>query len=216
MIYRDTVAITLEQWSSTAFFLGGGLLLASPAHIVLELFMDIPLPSWLVALFILPGLMATLVGLLGLYPLLVDRAPILALAGGVVAGITGTILAVIFGWIIGGAFLSAVLGVVVGTPPAVLFMLLALTMTLGFVLFGVATLRSSSLTRSFGLLLLSFAAPWFVVLATTLVYGSSFPDWLTLAIYGPIPFIMMATAYTLRMKSVATGREDVSADTAAS
>ena len=216
MIYRDTVAITLEQWSSTAFFLGGGLLLASPAHIVLELFMDIPLPSWLVALFILPGLMATLVGLLGLYPLLVDRAPILALAGGVVAGITGTILAVIFGWIIGDAFLSAVFGVVVGTPPAVLFMLLALTMTLGFVLFGVATLRSSSLTRSFGLLLLSFAAPWFVVLATTLVYGSSFPDWLTLAIYGPIPFIMLATAYTLRMKSVATGREDVSADMAAS
>ena len=216
MPYGNTVWATLERWRPTAFFLAGTLLLASPVHIVLEVFMDIPLPSWLVGLFILPGLMATLVGLLGLYPLLVNRAPILALVGGVVAGITGTILTVMFGWLLGGALLSAVSGIVVGRPPAVLFMLLAPTMTLGFVLYGIATLRSPNLPRSFGVLLLSFAAPWFVVLAATLVYGSSFPGWLTLAIYGPIPFIMLATGYTLQTEPVPTGREDVSADLATS
>jgi len=207
---RMRVLQTLEPWSATAFFIAGGLLLASPTHIVLELFMNIPLPSWIVALFIIPGLMATLVGLLGLYPRLVDRAPRLALIGGVMAGITGTILAVIFGWILGGALLSAVSGIAIGTPPGVLFSTFALTMTLGFVFFGVATLRSPGLAHSFGLLLLSFAMPWVVVFAATAVFGSTFPEWLTLAIYGPIPFIMLATGYTLRVGGLSRRGADVS------
>ena len=201
---------TFERWSATAFFVAGGLQLASPTHVVLELFMDIPLPSWIVALFILPGLMATLVGLLGLYPRLIDRAPRLALAGGVMAGITGTILMMIFGWILGGALLSVVSEIAIGTPPGVLFSTFTLTMTLGFVFFGVATLRSPGFARSFGLLLLSFAVPWVMVLAATAVFGSTFPEWLTLVIYGPIPFIMLATGYTLRVESVSTGRADIS------
>lgn len=207
---RTRVWQAFGRWSATAFFVAGGLLLASPTHIALELFMDIPLPSWIVALFILPGLITTLVGLLGLYPRLVDRAPRLALAGGVMAGITGTILIVIFVWILGGALLSAVSGIAIGTPPGVLFSTFALTMTLGFVFFGVATLRSPGFAHSFGLLLLSFAVPWIVVLATTAVFGSMFPEWLTLVIYGPIPFMMLATGYTLRVESVSTGRADIS------
>lgn len=212
----DTLWATLAERSSGAFFLAGWLLLASPAHVALELFLEIPLPTWLVAAFILPGLMATLVGLLGLYPLVVDDAPLLSVAGGVVTAVTATTLAVLFSWVLGGALLAAVSGVAVGTPPGVLFMVLTLTMTLGFVLFGLATLRSPRLTRSLGLLLCSFAAPWAVALAATGVYGSSFPDWLTLAIYGPIPIIMLATGYTRSMNSVATARTDVPADVSTS
>lgn len=203
---------TLEGWTATAFFVAGGLLLASPAHVGLELFTDVSLPTWLVTLFVMPGLTTALFGLLGLYPRLADRAPRLALAGGVTAGITGTILALLFGWILGGTLVSAVPGIVIGTPPGVLFTTVALTMTLGFLLFGFATLRSPDLAPSFGLLLLLFAVPWLVVLVATAVFGSAFPDWLTLAIYGPIPFIMLATGYTLRVGAIPTGREDASVD----
>lgn len=204
----------LEGWSATAFFVAGGLLLASPAHIALELFVDVPLPSWLVALFILPGLLAALVGALGLYPRLVDRAPHVALAGGIAAGITAAILAVLFGWVLGGAVLAAVSGIAIGRPPDALFSAFAVTMTVGFVLFGVAALRAPGLERSLGLLLVSFAVPWLVVLAAAAVVGAPFPPWFVLAAYGPIPLIMLATGYVLRGGAVSTGRAADAVDVA--
>lgn len=208
------VRFALDRLRAEAFLAAGVLLLASPTHVVLELFMDVPLPSWLVALFVLPGLIATLVGLVGLYPRIADCAPRVALAAGVVTIVAGMILVVLLGWILGGSVLMTVPGVGVGMPPGILFLSLAMTLTLAFVLFGSASLRFAVPSRAVGLLLLSFALPWIVSLAATSVYGSTFPDWLTMAIYGPIPFVMLGTGYALRIESAPTGQDDDSVDLA--
>lgn len=202
----------LESRSADAFLVAGVLLLASPTHVGLELFAEVHLPPWLVALFVLPGLLATLVGLAGRYPETADRAPRVALAGGVATALTGLTLVVLLGWILGASLLNAVVGAAVDLPPDAAFVVLPVLLTLAFVLFGAASLRSAALPRRVGFLLLSFALPWVVSLAGTAVYGSSFPPWLTIAIYGPVPFVMLATGYTLRTATGAVGREDTAVD----
>lgn len=202
----------LDHWRAEAFLAAGVLLLASPTHIALELFIGVPLPSWLVALFVLPGLIATLVGLLGLYPRIADRAPWIAIVGGVITAMAGSILFVLFGWIVGGSLLTAVSGMAVSMPPETAFQSLALTLTLAFLLFGVANLWYAIPSRNVGFLLVSFSLPWVSSLAATSIYGAVLPDWLTIGIYGPIPFLMLATGYVLRMESTPTGRDDYSVD----
>jgi hypothetical protein len=78
---------------------------------------------------------------------------------------------------------------------------------MGFVLSGVASLRSASLSRSTGLLLLSFAVPWIVILAVTPVYGSDLPGWVALAVYGPMPIVLLATGFRLRSETPWTDRD---------
>lgn len=203
----------LERWGAEAFLLAGVMLLASPAHIGLELYMDVPLPSWIVASVILPGLIATLVGLFGLYPRIAKRAPRMASLGGLFTTLAGMTLVVLLGWILGDRVLTAASGMAINSPPDFAFLILAITMTLAFVLFGIASLRVAVPSRLVGALLLSFALPWIVSLAATSVYGSALPRWLTLAIYGPIPVVMLATGYTLRIKSVPATRENSAVET---
>lgn len=201
-----------EGRSADAFLVAGVLLLASPTHVGLELFLDVPLPSWLVALFVLPGLFATLVGLAGLYPRIADRAPRLGLVGGVITVVAGAILLILLGWVLGNSLLTAVSGLALGTPPGAVFMLLSVSLTLAFVLFGIASMRFAVPSRSVGFLLLSFALPWVTGLSATAVYGPTFPAWLTAVIYGPIPFVLLATGYMLRLNTAPTTREDAVAD----
>lgn len=204
---------TLERWNADAFLVAGVLLLASPTHIVLESFLNIPLPTWIVASVILPGLIATLVGLVGLYPRIADRAPRMAAIGGLFTALAGTTLTVLLGWILGNSVLTAAWGMTIGSPPDIAFLSLVVTMTLAFVLFGTASLRVAVPSRRVGTLLLSFALPWIVILVAQSVYGSAFPRWLTLAIYGPIPVVMLATGYTLRIESLPTTAENSTTDT---
>lgn len=204
---------TIERWSAEAFLVAGVLLLASPAHIVLELFLNISLPSWMVASLILPGLIATLFGLAGLYPQIADRAPRMAAIGGLFTTLAGATIVVLLGWILADSVLTTASGIAPGSPPDTTFLILATTMTLAFVCFGTASLRVSVPSRLVGVLLLSFALPWIVSLAATPVYGPAFPRWLTLAIYSPIPVVMLATGYTLRTESLADARENSAIDT---
>ena len=207
------VGRTLERRSAEAFLVAGVLLLASPAHIGLELFMDVPLPSWMVASVILPGLIATLAGLVGLYPRIADRAPWMASIGGLFTTLAGTILLVLLGWILGDSILTTASEMAIGSPPDITFLILAMAMTLAFVLFGTASLRVAVPSRLVGILLISFALPWIASLAATSLYGSAFPRWLALAIYGPIPVVMLATGYTLRIESMPAARENSARDT---
>lgn len=211
---RTRLWAALERWRAEAFLSAGGLLLASPTHVSLEWFFDVTLPPWLVALFVLPGLLASLVGVLGLYPRVAGEAPRFAVTGAVAVVLAAANLIVVLGWVLGGSLLTAVSGMAVGMPPEFLFASLAPTLTTGFVLFGLACLQSGAPSRTVGSLLLSMAAPWVVVLAAMPVFGSAFPPWLTLAIYGPIPFVMLATGYALRTQSRPTGRVSVSTGTA--
>lgn len=202
----------LNHWRAEAFLAAGVLLLASPTHIALELFIGVPVPAWLIALFVFPGLIATLVGLFGLYPLLADRAPRLTTVAGVSTAMAGLILSVLLGWIVGGSLLTAVSGMAVRMPPAIAFQSLSITLSLAFLLFGIAILWYAIPSRGVGILLVSFSLPWVSSLVATSIYGSAFPDWLAIVIYGPIPFLMLATGYLLRMELPPTGREAYSVD----
>jgi hypothetical protein len=202
----------LENRSSEAFLVAGTLLLASPAHLGIELVGAFSLTSWVVALFVFPGLFAALVGVSGLYPQLADQSPRLALTAGVITTSTGAMLVGLLGWILGASLLNAVSTLSLGMPPDIAFVTLSVSMTLSFLSFGIASLRSAAPSRAVGLLLLSFATPWILAVAATLVYGSTFPEWLLLLIYGPVPLIMLATGYTLRTPSTLTAEDDTAVD----
>jgi len=65
----------MERWRALAFVIAGLLLLASPATKALALFVGVSLPTWLVVSLVFPGLLASMVGLLGLYPTLARQVP---------------------------------------------------------------------------------------------------------------------------------------------
>lgn len=200
----------LEGWRVGAFVTAGVLLLASPTHVALDLFLGVGLPAWVVAMFVFPGLGAALVGVAGVYPRIAPRAPWLSRAAGVCTAVAGTILLTLLGWVLGGSISAAV-----GMPPSGLFLGLAVALTLSFLLFGITSLRWAVPSRTVGVLLLAFGLPWLVSLAGTAVYGTAFPQWLTMAIYGPIPLLMFATGYALRIEAGATDHTDPSLDLAA-
>lgn len=137
----------------------------------------------------------------------------MAAIGGLFTALAGTTLMILLGWILGDSVLTAAWEMSIGSPPNIAFLSLVVTMTLAFVLFGTASLRVAVPSRRVGALLLSFALPWIVILVAQPVYGFGFPRWLTLAIYGPIPVVMLATGYTLRIESLPTTAENSTTDT---
>jgi hypothetical protein len=205
---RSGVGSWLERRRADAFIAGGVLLLASPGHVGLERFVGVPLPSWLVALLVVPGVIASLVGVAGLYPRLAIRTPRAALVAGVLAAIAGGSLVVLLCWVLASSISMSVFGIPVSTPPDVGFVFVSATVSATFVLFGVAWLWAGAPTRPVGILLVSFALPWLAAIGATAVYGSSVPDWLAMAIYGPIPLLTVATGYALRLESPPADFED--------
>lgn len=194
----------LERRRATAFLVAGGLLVASPGTKALALFADVTPPAWLVVLLVFPGLLASLAGLLGLYPGLADRVPRLALAGGGVVAISGVGLTMTFGWLLAASVLPAVAGIAIAPPPGVVFPSLVSLLATAFVVFGVASVGAGVPSRSVGLLLLGFAVPWVVLLAVTPVYGTAIPGWLALSVYGVLPVVLLVTGYRLRGGSTRT------------
>jgi hypothetical protein len=205
----------MERWRATAFVIAGLLLFASPATKALALFVDASLPTWLVVILVFPGLLASMVGLLGLYPTLARQVPRLSLAGGVVAAMAASATAVTFGWMLAASVPVSIPGGVVTPPPGLVVLSLMVSIALGFALFGVASLRTTAISRSIGLLLLGFAVPWVVILAVTPVYGSDLPGWLALVLYGVIPPVLLATGHVLRDGSVSPESDELSRRTAA-
>ena len=197
----------LERWRPRAFLIAGGLLIASPATKAVAVFTDGSLPVWLVVLLVFPGLLVALAGTLGMYPQLADETPRLAFVGVTVTAVAGGAVALLFTWILVSSVIPASGGVVDTAPPGLVFLSVMSLTAMGFVLSGVASLRSASLSRSTGLLLLSFAVPWIVILAVTPVYGSDLPGWVALAVYGPMPIVLLATGFRLRSETPWTDRD---------
>lgn len=208
MMGSDPSVLTLlARWRARAFLVAGVLLLASPASKGLAFLADVSPPMWLVALLVFPGLLTALAGLLGMYPQLADETPLLALAGGVVAAITGSGLALLFGWVLASTVAPSLRGIAVSVPPGSVFLSLMVLIPAGFVLFGVGSLQATVHSRSIGILLLGFAAPWVVILTVTPVYGADLPAWLAIAVYGVMPVVLLATGYSLRGEDPLTDHE---------
>lgn len=201
---------SLERWRSKAFLIAGGLLLASPATKAVAVFADGSLPVWIVVLLVFPGLLVALAGLLGTYPQLAEEMPRLAFVGATVTAVAGGAVALLFGWVFVSSIVPLSGGVVGTAPPGFVFLSVMSLIVAGFVLFGVASLLSADVSRSTGLLLLSFAVPWVVILAVTPVYGADLPGWFALAVYGLMPVVLLATGFRLRRETPPTDRGTLS------
>lgn len=190
---------TLDRWRARAFIIAGGLFLTSPAAKGLTLVTAGSPPEWVVALLAFSGLLASLVGLLGFYPELSEQVPRHALAGAVATGVAMGVTVGLFVWLIGTRALAAMSYLAAPvSPPAIVFVSLVAAMATGFAVVGAATLRSSTSSRTVGVLLVALAVPWVVLLVAGAVYGSGLPVWLSLTTYGAIPVGLLATGYSIR------------------
>lgn len=149
---RRGVWSSLEQWSPTAFLIGGLLLAVNAAWYAANISVGAANYQLTGQILVGTGWTVALLGLLGLFPSLSDRSRWLSLAGaicaiiGVVTFAVNAIVAFIdvSGIVVGvyepiGAFFIP--GVVIGT-------------VLGFVAFSVAVFRTNIYTSAFGVLLL--------------------------------------------------------------
>lgn len=206
-VVHTRVEERLERWSGTAFLLAGGLFFVSPMAKGLVILTDTSPQVWLVALLVFSGLSVSLVGLLGFYPRLADQTPRLSLAGAVATVIAGAVTLVVFAWMMGIHLLPEFTQVSgLATPPVSVFLALILSLGTAFTLFGIASLWSGVPSRSAGRFLLALASPWILLLVGHSVF-SSLPVWLSIALYGLIPMVMLLLGHHLRTVALSTGPE---------
>lgn len=182
---------SVEQWSPTLFLIGGALLVGHAAVKGIEAFTDLAAPP---DVFVTTGHLVALVGLVGLYPVLVDWTPGVARAAVAVAVVP------IVGWVV---MTLAQLLAVAGTAsslnriiPGALITLIVSSTILTYGLFGAATLRAGEGSRIVGLLVLAPAALFIVLLVDAAITGASAPDGVFIG--GAMALSMMALGYRLR------------------
>lgn len=217
MIHRSKIPWpTLNRWRGKAFLAAGGLFLVSPFAKALILITDIPLPELAIALLAFSGLLASLCGLLGLYPDLSEQAPRHALAGGLATVIAAGVTIGVFVWLIVHQILTATSYFATpGSPPRLAFVSLVVAMALGFTVVGTASVRVAVPSRTVGGLLVALAIPWVVVLSAGAVYGPEIPVWISLSTYGAIPVGLLATGFVVWRNASMTGHEIPSPDATA-
>lgn len=187
----------LERWRSTAFLIGGLLLVADAAWLAGNIATGGEKYLMTGQFFVGTGWAAALLGLLGVYPSLADRSRWLSRAGAVCTAIgvvTFAVMAVIisaellgilpFAYeSVGSAFIP---GVIIGS-------------VLGFLLFSVAIFRTGEYSQSFGLLLL---APPVLVLGNIIrfILGNA-SEMVTLGVVIADALVILLIGYYLRRQS---------------
>lgn len=140
----------LERWSPTLFLIGGGLVAGHAAIRGVEAFTAMAPPP---DVFGPVGYFLAIVGLLGLYPALVDRAPRLARAGAAIAVVP------LVGWswfsIAAFAELAGIVAPASEIIPGSVFLVHVVGVVLTYGLFAVASLQAGSSSRLVGVLLLA-------------------------------------------------------------
>lgn len=150
----ETTLATLERWSPRLFLAGGALFLLGAVNDGLIYFAGASNPEALSVVFLVSGLTAAMVGLVGLYPDLSDRTPNLATSGLGSVGLTVAGMVVLATM----ALLSLALPALnlFGTAVVPLVALpTGLLLVAAFLLFGVAVLRTTAFPRAVGGLLLA-------------------------------------------------------------
>lgn len=187
----------LERWRSTAFLIGGLLLVADAAWLAGNMAMGGENYLMSGQFFVGTGWTAALLGLLGVYPSLADRSRWLSRAGAVCTAIgvlTFAVMAVmvsaeLLGVLpfsyesVGSAFIP---GVIIGS-------------VLGFIFVSVAVLRTGAFSQSFGILLL---APPVLVLGNILrfILGNT-SEVVTLGVVIADALVLLLIGYYLRSQS---------------
>ena len=197
----------LERRTARAFTLGGALLVAS-ALIPIGL-ASVTEWSWVSGLVLVgSSVVAIGVGLLGTFPQVRDQAPWLARIGALCATVAG-VAAVGLILLVGTAVTAAVtLGVPLPKPMGV-FQVLALAMAgglaLGFVLLGVARVRTGGTSDIPGSLLVTGGVVLLVPVLGELLrmgVGIGTPPWILFGALGVLALDSLAVGYSLRSASL--------------
>lgn len=187
---------SLERVGPVAFSLGG---LAILMDVILQFVSSGSVPGWLNILLGLGGIWVVLIGLIGFYPLVAESAPRLAL-GGVMTGAIGWVaLTVGLGW---GIILDLTTQTTIAEGPPLgtqIFMSALILTLLSFLLYGVASSRTDTPSRTVGLaLLLPFLA--FLMLMVFFfgnnLYGIEPPDGAILTLFGIAALGIIAVGYS--------------------
>lgn len=200
MTEKRTHLDAVEQWSPTLFLAGGALLAGHAAVQGIEAFTALTPPP---DVFVTTGHFVALLGLVGLYPALVDRSPRLVRGATIVAAIT------LAGWaMMTGVRFLAVTGIVPSVSevfPGVFFVLMLTVMVLTYALFGVAALRANEDSRTVGFLVLAPGALILVLLVDSALTGASAVDGFVIG--GGLALSMLTLGYSLRTWRQPTNHE---------
>lgn len=189
----------LEEHSSTAFIVVGGLWFIDTVLLAFERFLGIsilgttgPVNGVLIALAVL----VSIIGLLGFYPRLAEQVPRLAFASVGVSALTAVGFGVVLVWTISAS-------VVPGVPslPDIVFMLFVVAVLLTFVLFDVAILWTAIPSRLVGSLL--FVAVLTIVgdVVGFALYQGNAPEWEAPVAAAILTAVTLAIGYRLRTDS---------------
>lgn len=161
MTGSDGLLETLERRRGTVFLVAGGLLVVFAVNTGARTFLGQSYP--LVQSFVAPaGFLVGVVGLLGLYPALADRTPMLARAAGLLAGIT----AVYWLLIIAGS-VADVAGILADSEdalPVAFFVGVYVAMFLTYSVVGAVSLYGGVRSPVVGLLVLGPAAMFLLLM----------------------------------------------------
>lgn len=197
----------LEQWRATAFLIAGVLLAGVAVYKGVGAF-----TSWSVTMevdLIVGGLalIAPVVGLLGLYPRLREAAPRVSLIGIVSAVVSAGVVLAVLVWFFATTLQLGRFPVWNEAPvwTAAALAVVFLTLSLGFLLLGVASLRTTALSRPVSLLLVVPAVMWLGLLANVFVRAIANLDFY---VYVVNAAVVLAIGYFLRTETEPTDRAE--------
>lgn len=202
-----------ESWGPTAFLVAGVVLLGYAALKGLELATGMLLPDVLKVTVGHLGLLVPVVGLLGLYSAVRERSPILSLVGAgssVVSGVCSMVLIVsVFHLTLTMEGYPAIpedagQGLLPGMLGPLLLVLSIVTLLVGFLLLGAATLQTDAIPRPTGYLLFVPVVMWTALFAMIAVGVDG--SVAGIVVYGPIAASLLSVGYRLRADS--RGTED--------
>jgi len=207
MTGSDGLLSALERWSPTLFLVGGVVLIGFAASLAAIGLMDMSVPR---DLFAGVGFTLSFLGLIGVSAGLTDQSPSLARAGAVFAalGAVGFALTFVFG----------IADLVAISLPAWVeaFQLLNIVgLILGFLLVGIASLRTDAHSRPLGGLLLVPALVFAVNFGRVVVLGAWTPAWAPFILGSLQALAMLALGYLLRAEAVSQESTERPTDTAA-
>lgn len=200
---------SLERWSPKAFLVAGAFLTVFAALVALEVFGGVNAPQALVAI---PGLVAGIVGLFGLYSSLAEEESRLALGGVVALSIAVVGLVALLLWV---ASLTVMYGIDSVKPPAPVILSTILVTILGYALLGIASVRHAVPSRTVGLLVLVPPGTLVLMVSTNILSGGNPPEWTAFVFSGLQALAHLSIGYVLWTDRLAADSAESPAETTA-
>lgn len=204
----------LGRRNKTVFLIAGLLLLGYAISKVIYTFTAVTAIGAFDVAFGGTGLLVAMLGLLGLYHPLSDSTPRLSLAGVVVTVIGAVATLAILVWLASATLLQAGYPAIPEEQPAWAIPALAIafiTISLAFIMFGAASLRTDVLSKTVGRFLLVPGLAWIGLLLANIILPSHLVgQYLGILAYVPISLSLLTISYLLRSGSGQTGQVGVS------